>query len=123
MIKDLLLVGLGGGVGSMLRLLTSRVSARFISSDWALVGTFIANIVGCFLIGLLAGWLLPNMGKNESLSLLLITGFCGGYTTFSAFASENLQLWQSGNTFLFILYIFFSITLGVLAVWGGFKLN
>ncbi len=122
MIRDLLLVGLGGGLGSMLRLLTSRLSTRFISADWALVGTFIANIVGCFFIGLLAGWLLPNMGKNQSLSLLLITGFCGGYTTFSAFAFENLQLWQSGNTFLFILYIFFSIALGLLAVWGGFKL-
>ena len=123
MIKDLLLVGLGGGVGSMLRFLTSRLSARFISSEWTLVGTFIANIVGCFLIGLLAGWLLPNLGKNENWSLLLITGFCGGYTTFSAFAIENLQLWQSGHSFLFILYIFFSISLGVLAVWGGFKLN
>ena len=122
MIKDLLLVGVGGGVGSMLRYLTSRLSARFISSQWALVGTFIVNVVGCFIIGLLAGWLLFNVNKSQQLPLLLVTGFCGGYTTFSAFAFENLQFWQSGNTFLFILYIFFSIALGLLAVWGGFKL-
>ena len=123
MIKDLLLVGLGGGLGSMLRLLTSRLSLRFISSDWALAGTFIANVVGCFLIGLLVGYLLPNIDKNEGLSLLLVTGFCGGYTTFSAFAYENVQLWQSGNTILSVFYIFFSIAFGLLAVWGGLKLG
>ena len=122
MIKDLLLVGLGGGLGSMLRLLTSRISTRFISSQWALIGTFIANIIGCFLIGLLAGWLLTSLGKSQSLSLLLITGFCGGYTTFSAFAFEDLQLWQSGNILLSILYILSSIAFALLAVWIGFKL-
>ena len=122
MIKDLLLVGLGGGVGSMLRFLTSRLSARYISSEWALVGTFIANIVGCFIIGLVAGWLLFNMSKSQTLPLLLVTGFCGGYTTFSAFAFENVQLLQSGHNLFSVLYILLSISVGLLAVWGGLKL-
>ena len=123
MIKDLLLVGIGGGVGSMLRFLTSRLSARYISSEWALVGTFIVNIVGCFIIGLVAGWLLFNMSKSQTLPLLLVTGFCGGYTTFSAFAFENVQLLQSGHTLFSVLYIILSIAVGLLAVWGGLKLS
>ena len=122
MIKDLLLVCLGGGIGSMLRFLTSRLSARYISSEWAMVGTFIANIVGCFIIGLVAGWLLFNMSKSQTLPLLLVTGFCGGYTTFSAFAFENVQLLQSGHTLFSVLYIILSIGVGLLAVWGGLKL-
>lgn len=122
MIKDLLLVGVGGGVGSMLRYLTSHLSARFISSEWALVGTFIVNVVGCFIIGLLTGWLLFNMSKSQQLPLLLVTGFCGGYTTFSAFAFENVQLLQSGHIIYSVLYITASISVGLFAVWGGIKL-
>lgn len=122
MIKDLLLVGVGGGVGSMLRYLTSRLSARFISSQWALVGTFIVNVVGCFIIGLLAGWLLFNVNKSQQLPLLLVTGFCGGYNTFSAFAFENVQLLQSGHIIYSILYIVASVSIGLSAVWGGMKL-
>jgi len=123
MIKDLLLVGVGGGIGSMLRFLTSRLSARYISSEWALIGTFTANIIGCFIIGLLAGWLLINTGKSQQLPLLLVVGFCGGYTTFSAFAYENVQLLQSGHILFSILYILGSIILGLVAVWLGMKLS
>lgn len=123
MIKDLLLVGLGGGVGSMLRYLTSRLSARYISSEWTLVGTFIANIIGSFIIGLVVGWLLLNMSKSQTLPLVLVIGFCGGYTTFSAFAFENVQLLQSGQLFLSILYILGSVIFGIVAVWAGIKLN
>lgn len=123
MLKDLLFVGLGGGMGSMLRFLTSRLSSRFISSDWALVGTFLSNIAGCFFIGLFIGWLLPNAVKTQTLSLLFITGFCGGYTTFSAFAFENVQLWQSGYSFLSVVYILSSVIFGMLAVLGGLKLS
>ncbi len=122
MIKDLLLVGLGGGIGSMLRFAISRMSARFISSEWALIGTFIVNVVGCLIIGMLAGWLLYKTGKSQQLPLLLVAGFCGGFTTFSAFAFENVQLLQSGHLFYSILYITASVLVGLLAVWGGIKL-
>lgn len=122
MIKDLLLVGLGGGIGSMLRFAISRMSARFISSEWALIGTFIVNVVGCLIIGMLAGWLLYKTGKSQQLPLLLVAGFCGGFTTFSAFAFENVQLLQSGHLFYSIFYITASVLVGLLAVWGGIKL-
>lgn len=120
--KDILLVGIGGGIGSMLRFIVSRLSARYISSEWTLVGTFIVNIIGCFLIGLIAGWLFSNVERFHGLSLLLITGFCGGYTTFSAFAFENVLLLQSGQILSSAIYILSSIILGLLAVWFGLKL-
>ena len=123
MIKDLLLVGIGGGVGSMLRFATSRLSARYISSEWALFGTFIVNVVGCFIIGLLGGWLLYKTGKSEQLPLLLVIGFCGGFTTFSAFAFEIVQLLQTGHFLFSLLYIVGSVIIGLLAVWGGIKLS
>ena len=85
-------------------------------------GTFIVNVVGCFIIGLLAGWLLFNVNKSQQLPLLLVTGFCGGYTTFSAFAFENVQLLQSGHIIYSILYIVASVSIGLSAVWGGMKL-
>ena len=114
MIKDLLLVGLGGGLGSMLRLLTSRISTRFISSQWALIGTFIANIIGCFLIGLLAGWLLTSLGKSQSLSLLLITGFCGGYTHFLLLLSK---IYSCGSQVIFYYLFYISFLVLLLHYW------
>ena len=104
MIKQILLVGLGGGLGSIFRYLTSILTAKYYSNTFPLA-TFTANILGCFLIGILVGTLGQNIQANNSLKLLLITGFCGGYTTFSAFASENISLLQTNSYLTAILYI------------------
>jgi len=119
--KSILLVGLGGGVGSILRYLTSVVVAKYFYSLFPL-STFAANFVGCLVIGLLIGLFDKFQLVDTNLRLLLITGFCGGYTTFSAFAAENLTFFQSGNYATAILYILLSIILGISAVWLGIKL-
>lgn len=118
MLKELLLVGLGGGAGSMLRYLTSRIVARYAQPEWLFTGTFAANIIGCLLIGIFAGWMLAHNPENQSFRLLFIVGFCGGYTTFSTFAFENLRLIEMHQWGLFLLYTLVSVALGILAVWG-----
>ena len=121
MLKEILLVGFGGGIGSILRYGTSRITARFVSAEWLFAGTFAANIIGCFLIGLFSGWLLARQPENQTFRLLFIVGFCGGYTTFSSFAFENLRLIQSEQWLLVGGYTLISIVVGIFAVWVGMK--
>ena len=121
MIKNLFLVLLGGGLGSISRYLLSFYLTKNNVSNfpWA---TFIANSVGCLLIGLFFGYIQKNNLQNETLKLLLITGFCGGFTTFSTFSLENIQFIQNQNYNLAIIYTLASIFVGFLAVIIGFKL-
>jgi CrcB protein len=121
MIKQLLLVGLGGGIGSILRYLTSVVTARYYNSAFPLA-TFLINILGCVAIGLLLGFFSRNNADTQNLRLLFITGFCGGYTTFSAFAAENMMLLQQQNYFTMALYTLASVIIGLLAVGLGLML-
>jgi len=81
------------------------------------IGTFLVNIIGCFIIGVLSSYFLK---EDNSLKYLLITGFCGGFTTFSTFSAENYSLWQNQNYLVLISYILLSILLGILAVVMGF---
>lgn len=121
MIKAIILVGLGGGAGSILRYLTSVLVTKHFNAIFPLA-TFIVNILGCLIIGLIFGYIDRYQAINPNLKFLFITGFCGGYTTFSAFASESLNLFQNGNILIAILYIATSILTGILAVWFGFFL-
>lgn len=122
MLKDLLLVALGGGIGSALRYLTSRVVVKVVSGNLIFLGTFTANIIGSLLIGLLSGWMLINQPDNQTFRLFFIVGFCGGYTTFSTFAFENMRLIESNQWGLLTAYVLASVVLGVLAVWVGVRL-
>lgn len=121
MLKDILYVGIGGGIGSIFRFVVSRLVIRNASTEWIFTGTLAVNITGCFLIGLLAGWMLANQPENQTFRLLFIVGFCGGYTTFSTFTFENLRLIETNQWGLFAFYTLTSVVLGLLAVWGGMK--
>jgi CrcB protein len=102
MIRTLLLVGSGGFLGSVSRFLVSK----FLQSNVISVipfGTFFVNISGCFLIGLVYGLSEKNSLFDEGWKMFLAAGFCGGYTTFSTFANENLALLRDGDIFHFLL--------------------
>ncbi|MDR1633038.1 MAG: fluoride efflux transporter CrcB [Dysgonamonadaceae bacterium] len=120
MIKQLILVGLGGGIGSIMRFLVSKIPFAQSSFPWA---TFAVNIAGCFLIGLLIGLSVRHQILDADMRLLLVTGFCGGFTTFSTFSAENVYLYQSGNYFLLALYILISIIAGFSTVLLGLALS
>jgi CrcB protein len=121
MIKNILLVGLGGGLGSMARYLCQRwVAANYMHSfPW---GTFAVNIVGCFAIGIFWGMTFKSFDSNESWKLFLITGLCGGFTTFSAFTLEGIGLLKEEKVALFFTYVAASVLIGLLATYAGMKI-
>ncbi len=121
MIRTLLLIGLGGSIGSILRYLTSVVIEKYYATIFPLP-TLIINILGCLLIGIIMGLLEKNQANDSAMKWFLVTGFCGGFTTFSAFGYENIRLLQNGNIFLALVYISTSIILGLGSVWLGFLL-
>jgi len=119
--KSFLLVFLGGGLGSGLRYLVSIAMNQY--SKVLPFGTFTVNILGCLLIGLILGYTQKENTLTSNQTLLLATGFCGGFTTFSAFANENLELIKNGEILNFSVYTIGSILVGVLAVFIGFYLT
>ena len=118
--KSFLLVFLGGGLGSALRYLVASAMNQY--SKVLPFGTFTVNIIGCLLIGMILGYAQRENTLTSNQTLLLATGFCGGFTTFSAFANENLELIKNGEIFNFSVYTIGSILVGVLAVFIGFYL-
>ncbi|MEI2738476.1 MAG: fluoride efflux transporter CrcB [Chitinophagaceae bacterium] len=122
MIKNILLVGLGGGIGSIARYLCQRwFAATYLHSfPW---GTFAVNVVGCFLIGLFWGLSFKSFDSNESWKLFLMPGLCGGFTTFSAFTLEGIGLIKEQKLALFFSYVAASVALGLLATYIGMKIT
>jgi CrcB protein len=122
MLKTILYIAIGGAIGSVLRFLTTVLVSKFCPENSGFqfpLATFIANVIGCFLIGLFLGILAKNQLTDSNLKWFLVTGFCGGFTTFSAFGMENFNLLQNNNTLLAFSYIALSIILGLFAVWFG----
>lgn len=118
--KQLLLVFLGGGFGSALRFLLGK---WLNTADGGFpYGTFTANIIGSLLIGIILGLAAKNNNLTESQTLLLATGFCGGFTTFSTFAYENHVFLKSGDFMSFAIYTIASFVVGFLAVFLGLYL-
>jgi fluoride exporter len=118
MIKTLLLVGTGGFLGSISRFLASRFIQENLPVAFPL-GTFLVNITGCFLIGLIYGFSERSTLITTGWKMFLAVGFCGGFTTFSTFANENLALLRDGEFFYFLLYTGLSIFLGITATFLG----
>ncbi len=120
--RTIVLIGLGGFVGSVLRYLLSVFIAKAFPVSFPL-GTMVVNVLGCLLIGVFCGLLERGGAFTASLGLLLITGFCGGFTTFSTFSFESVTLLKAGAYGLFILYALGSVMTGLLAVWAGLALT
>lgn len=117
-IKILLVIGLGGGIGSICRYLVQVLVTRHFASTFP-AGTLLVNITGCFIIGLLFGLVSRHAWLTIEWRLFLITGICGGYTTFSSFSYESISLIREGHYLYFLSYVLLSVAVGLLATFGG----
>ncbi|MEN8229482.1 MAG: fluoride efflux transporter CrcB [Bacteroidota bacterium] len=117
--KNILLIGLGGSVGSIARFLVSKLNNHI---EWLSipVGTLAVNVIGSFLIGFLIGISEKSPILTVELRMFLMVGLCGGFTTFSSFSGENLMLMRNGQFFPLFLYTGLSILLGFTAVYLGY---
>lgn len=116
--KNILIVGLGGAIGSSARYLVQRYVNESFTGIFP-ISTFMINVVGCFFIGLIYSAGVKQNLVPEAAGLFLITGICGGFTTFSAFGLENMLLIKGGYIGSVILYSCGSVIAGIIAVYLG----
>ena len=119
--KELLLVCIGSFFGGGTRYLVGKAVQSWVavSFPW---GTMAVNVIGCFLIGLISGLSLGGQ-ISPTTKLVLVTGFCGGFTTFSTFMNENLLLGRDGAMLSAVLYTLLSLALGLIAVIVGYQMQ
>lgn len=117
MFKNIMLVGFGSFFGGVVRYLVTRMLSAMVVSPYPF-GTFAVNVLGCFVIGFVSALPVGSL-LSPNTRLLLTTGLCGGFTTFSAFMNENATLLKDGMPTTALLYTFASLLVGFLAVIGG----
>ena len=121
--KEVILIGLGGGVGAICRFLLSR-SIQLVFPLVFPLGTLVVNVLGSFFIGFLSILILTRVGSfGTELRALLLIGLLGGFTTFSTFSLESIEIWENGEGIKFIFYILLSVALGIMAAYGGLILG
>jgi CrcB protein len=121
MMMNYLLVFIGGGLGSTLRHTVNVVSARSLGTAFPW-GTFIINITGSTVMGLIAGYLAFKGASSQPWRLFLMTGILGGYTTFSAFSLDAALLYERGELGLALLYVLGSVVLAIAGLFAGLAL-
>lgn len=122
MFNKLLFVFIGGGLGSVIRYIITRYVTHKYESDLPL-GTFIVNVIGSLLLGVIVGVAQKNNWVESHILVLFTAGFCGGFTTFSAFALENVLLMKQGDVAIVLFYTTLSIILGLVAAFLGLWLT
>ena len=117
----ILYIGIGGFIGSSLRYMTNGFIERVISPNAFPYGTFVVNILGCLVIGFLAGISDSKDIFSTTSKAFVFTGVLGAYTTFSTFSYETMDLFQNGLTSPALINLTLQIVFGLLSVWGGFQ--
>ncbi len=121
MLKIFLLVGLGSFFGGGARFLVQQYFAKFYITSFP-IGTLVVNILGCFLIGIIFSLSEKTTLISSEMRLLLATGFCGGFTTFSSFSLDSLSLLKAGQIFYLVGYVGASVILGFLATYAAIQI-
>ena len=122
MLKTILLIGSGGFIGSVARYYVSKVVQDSVFSSFP-TGTLFVNILGSLILGFFVGLAIKHPSFSLGWRMIIMVGFCGGFTTFSTFTSENLKLLQDGQILYVFLYTGLSVLLGFTAVYLGYLIS